>query len=192
MHLNLLLEEKLMKRTKLLAVVALALVICLPGMAGAVTTVGDGVIIGSWAQTFNESGLPGVGIFTKLETFMLTSGIDFEAPGFNGFSSAGWTTSMPNSDYVVAVKPAGDTNLNWNILFTSAQSTPLAFDFLAWNGTTVLERAHAVWNGGGWAFTPLSAASGDYNRVPVPPSVLLMGTGILGLAGLAWRRRKES
>jgi hypothetical protein len=28
--------------------------------------------------------------------------------------------------------------------------------------------------------------------VPVPPSALLMGSGLLGLVGLGWRRRKES
>ena len=31
------------------------------------------------------------------------------------------------------------------------------------------------------------------NAVPLPPSVLLLGSGILGLVGLGWRRaRKES
>ena len=31
------------------------------------------------------------------------------------------------------------------------------------------------------------------SAVPLPPSVLLMGTGILGLVGLGWRRsRKET
>ena len=28
--------------------------------------------------------------------------------------------------------------------------------------------------------------------VPIPPSALLLGTGILGLVGLGWRRRKTS
>ena len=29
------------------------------------------------------------------------------------------------------------------------------------------------------------------NPVPVPPSVLLMGSGLLGLVGLGWRRRRS-
>jgi hypothetical protein len=34
--------------------------------------------------------------------------------------------------------------------------------------------------------------SGGASHVPLPPSVLLLGTGILGLVGLGWRRRKTS
>lgn len=32
----------------------------------------------------------------------------------------------------------------------------------------------------------------SFGQVPVPPSVLLLGSGLLGLAGLGWRRRKTS
>jgi hypothetical protein len=53
-------------------------------------------------------------------------------------------------------------------------------------------------------FEDLSGSGGDeklgdfndlviqFTPVPVPPSVLLMGSGLLGLVGLGWRRRKES
>ena len=30
------------------------------------------------------------------------------------------------------------------------------------------------------------------NTVPIPPSALLLGTGLLGLVGLGWRRRRQS
>ena len=36
----------------------------------------------------------------------------------------------------------------------------------------------------------LDSISTDASAVPLPPSVLLLGTGILGLVGLGWRRRK--
>ena len=29
-------------------------------------------------------------------------------------------------------------------------------------------------------------------QVPIPPSAMLLGSGLLGLVGLGWRRRKES
>lgn len=31
----------------------------------------------------------------------------------------------------------------------------------------------------------------DYGAVPIPPTALLLGSGLLGLVGLGWRRRKE-
>jgi hypothetical protein len=43
-------------------------------------------------------------------------------------------------------------------------------------------------------FQSLSVTSGDVlnNTVPLPPSVFLLGSGIVGLGLLGWRRRKES
>jgi len=85
MLLNLPLEEKLMKRMRMLAVVALALSICLPGMAGAVTTFGDPFSTGSWSQRFQEDS---VGNFNAIEAFMVEpAGTDFEFPGWSAFSN---------------------------------------------------------------------------------------------------------
>jgi hypothetical protein len=49
-----------------------------------------------------------------------------------------------------------------------------------------------AWNVG--TLLPGHSAEVDfqYNMVPVPPSVLLLGSGLLGLVGLGWRRRKTN
>jgi hypothetical protein len=46
------------------------------------------------------------------------------------------------------------------------------------------------WGTGTCANGPFDGTSDG--KVPVPPSVLLLGTGILGLAGFGWRRRKTN
>jgi hypothetical protein len=38
----------------------------------------------------------------------------------------------------------------------------------------------------------LTGSEGGFNPVPIPPSALLLGTGLLGLVGLGWRRRQSS
>jgi MYXO-CTERM domain-containing protein len=44
---------------------------------------------------------------------------------------------------------------------------------------------------GGAAFFRVDP-SGSFDPAPLPPSVFLLGTGLLGLAGLGWRRRRKN
>lgn len=182
-----------MRRLKVVFLCALVLAICLPGIAAAdLIDFGDPIEIGSWAQAFNESG---VGSFDAMEVFMVSGASDFNPPGFSNFSGAGWSGDVINPDYAVATGTA-QTNMNFNIRFTSNQSTPFAFDFLAWEGGvfgTLKEAAHAVWTGSSWNITAITNPDiNGYNRVPIPGALVLLGSGLLGLAGLGWRRsRKE-
>ena len=177
---------------KVLMVLALAAVICLPGMAGAtVSTIGGGSVTGSWTQGFNESG---VGLFDHIEAF-ITSGPPFEAPIFSSYSVAGWDCTYPNLNYAAGCGPAVD-NLTFNIQFSGDYSTPFSFDFLAYTGGcfgtgVCVEADHAVWDGG-WTITSFDGCNYDHSAVPLPPSVLLLGTGLLGLVGLGWRSKKAS
>jgi hypothetical protein len=48
-----------------------------------------------------------------------------------------------------------------------------------------------IW-GTGTCANDVIANSFKYEIVPIPGSVLLLGTGLLGLGGLRWRRRKSN
>jgi hypothetical protein len=185
-------EEITMQRyTKVLMALALAVVVCLPGAAAALTFQGDPFDCGSWAQRF----VADVGTYDALEAFMMSPATDFEAPGWENFSVTGWTARTPNPDYARGLGPSSN-NVQMDLKFSGSQATPLSFDFFAWSGGiltgNIVDSAHCTWNGSGWSFsTALHDPTGqDYNRVPICSTWLLLGSGLLGLGGLGWRRAR--
>lgn len=172
--------------TTLLFVFGLFFIVC--NVSAALVEQGPGYDIGSWSQAFNESG---VGPFNEMEAFMV-SGSTFEADGFVNFSSGGWSGALLRPDYIKAVGSALDY-LQFDIKFVTAQITPLVFDFLAWNDGELQEQVRATWSGGGWSFGTTPVVSSGYDRsaaVPIPPTVWLLGSGLLGLVGLRRKFRK--
>jgi hypothetical protein len=162
-------------------------VICLvAGQAGAtLMTIGDPWDSGSWAQRFNESN---VGLYNRLEGFMISTDDTFEAPGFSGFSAAGWTGTLVTNEYIRATTGFALSNMDFNITFEDLRSDPLQFVFVAWYNDVMREAALANWSGSAWTFSAYTGDVKDLVPVPEPGTIVLLGTGLLGLCFYGRRR----
>lgn len=168
--------------TKIFVVVLAVLAIAPPGNAS-IVAVGGPEAGHSWSQGFNESG---VGNFDLVVVRMVSVGDYFETPAHSGFSDGAWALSYENTPptpTIAAASGSATTNLTWNITFIGTSDNPLNFDFVAFNGETVVESANADWNGSGWTIT---AGTWYPVRSEVPEPMTL---GLLGLGGLLLRRR---
>jgi hypothetical protein len=91
---------------------------------------------------------------------------------------------------VVATAALDDTDLVW-VTWSSITGTD--------TGNTVTVDLSNILGSGPWSFIWGTATCGNgvFTNgfdvgVPLPPSALLLGSGLLGLVGLGWRRRKTS
>lgn len=171
---------------KLLMLLTLGAVICLPGMASADYTFSS--ITGYfWEQSISglafdriDTTITGPNLFSKVEDAAHNAAtIDH---GNNVFINAGWKGLYVSDTQSTAFGPAV-VKLQWDWNFTGnvpdkALPMTLRIDYYSNN---VLEGYELYTMGSGGSY------SGDYHPAPLPPTVLLLGTALLGLIGL---RRK--
>lgn len=177
---------------KSLMIMALAANICMPGVASAYLTGG------TWMETGAETGYAP---FTKIEVFADASTTLTDVVLY-GLSALGWTNTLVNPRYSVAEgPPPGSVLFTWQFPDPGLQYREI--EYLVWNGDTLNSQQHLIFNQNGWYVPPGTGSWGYYPGdgvqdfyenplpssfpVPLPPTVLLLCTGLLGLIGL---RRK--
>jgi hypothetical protein len=108
---------------------------------------------------------------------------DFSWPGTYGQWLADGTTPIP-------VQASGGTTSTTSVIWTYGSGNldnTVAVDL---SGILTTESWEVLW---GTATSGNGTFQGGSDiGVPLPPSALLLSTGLLGLAGLGWRRRKKS
>ena len=178
---------------RLILIAVMCAFVAAPALAD-LTPIGDFVEGASWTQAFDE-GNPSIGPFDLVAVKMTSLGDTFETQTHFNFSNAGWALAYENTPPSPTLASASGTSVNylaWSIKFAGASSNPLVFDYVAFNGNTIANTAHAVW-GPGWSITNYGTKPSPYwnptraEVVPVPAAVLL---GMLGfcVAGLKLRK----
>ena len=181
-----------MKKLLVFFVMVLALCVAAPPVMATSTGQSD---TGSWTQAFYEDGVYNSTnqTFNKLEAFMVSGGVPWEAPGMSVFSNGSWSGHLVNQYYAVA---GGGTSSDmfYNYDFTGARGDTFAFDTLVWNNNAVVGAQHSYYSNGAWSYAEFTYGGSDQyddrTSVPEPAIMLLLGLGLVGLAGVRRKLKK--
>ena len=148
-------------------------------MATTINVGSPGASGNDWNQTMNTGNSTP---FTQMQASIDTTGVDFSGP-FTGLPS-GWTSTQYSPQLVDMSGPSSTGNFNFTMSFTSAQSTPFTIDWDIFNGAALdpwPDSGLTAWNGSGWSASQESPEDPSADT-PEPASLLLLATGLLGIA----------
>ena len=148
----------------------------------------------AWDYTIGDDGVWNGTHFNldKLEFFIISGGT-FADPAQTNFSNPGWQATLVNPRYSQAIGP-GVGSIFWTFRFADPYSVPIILDWLAYSEGNFRGDARVSFTGGSFSYYNLlnpDPSSYDRSAVPLPPSVLLLVTGLLGLLGLRWKCQRH-
>jgi hypothetical protein len=161
--------------------------ICQPGVASA-----DFLLSSLGFNWTNNPPAPGP--IDRIDTYILAGGLTFSTAlvgvnaGTVGFSNANFTGSVINGTLSRATSATDFTGtMTWNYNFAGAYSgAPFTLGINYYNnGTFVISETYTYNGSGSWT----GGSSGS--PVPIPGSLLLLGTGLVGLVLVSRRRQKD-
>jgi hypothetical protein len=174
------------------------------------------IVSADWGFRLGEDGYNPAGghvNFRKIEFFipdvLQNAGISWSGIGVSNFSSTdrrdpslSWNdnTQKINPTYVLATGNAVRGTLFWDFLFTGQAPADFRLDYLVYNNTNSQAPTYGIsmtinsgvpnFGSGGWITLDRNNLP-NYNRsvsaVPVPPSVLLLAAGLIGVVVLRKR-----
>ena len=184
---------------RFMIILALAAAICLPGMADA-----------DYIQGWSENGWYGTPAsqqtWDKAEAFLVSGGT-WTAPGLT-IAAMDWAATLINPTYARATGPAFNSSLQGFFNFTTYATDrtctdPFVFDWILSYGNTIVGFDRLTWTlaaGGDWTLTESQIPAAQFtdesslenrSHAPLPPTMLLLGSGLIGLVLLRRKKHKQ-